>query len=50
MMDLTALIKDPRGLVARYAKMIDDRRWIVGVGSRGKDPRPVAFVARPLSL
>ena len=48
MMDLTGLIKEPRGLVARYARMIDDRGWIVGVGSRGYSPQPVAFVARPL--
>jgi probable HAF family extracellular repeat protein len=48
MRDLTGLIKDPGSLVARYARMINDRGWVVGVGSRGNDPRPRPFVARPI--
>jgi probable HAF family extracellular repeat protein len=47
MHDLTGLLAGSRGLVLRYAMMIDDRGWIVGVGDRGRGNLPTAFVASP---
>jgi probable HAF family extracellular repeat protein len=48
MHDLNTLLTDSGGLVLRYAKMIDDRGWIVGVGSMGQNSEPRAFVIRPV--
>jgi probable HAF family extracellular repeat protein len=48
MHDLNELLIGAGGLVLRYAKMIDDRGWIVGAGSMGKNGDPRAFVLRPV--
>ncbi|WP_165221254.1 hypothetical protein [Aquisphaera insulae] len=47
MLDLTSLARTPEKLVLRSPRMIDDRGWIIGTGSRGPGRPPEAFVLRP---
>ncbi|WP_168221720.1 hypothetical protein [Aquisphaera giovannonii] len=47
MHDLTSLAKPPGGLVLQYPRMIDDRGWIVGTGTRGRGGPLEAFVMAP---